>query len=176
MPTIISHALVAFTAGKSVLKSPDKKILVAGMICSMLPDGDVIGFRFGIPYESMWGHRGFTHSFFFAFLLSIMVTFLIFYGKKTSKEITVNTFFFLFLATALHPVLDAFTNGGYGVALLAPFSNERFFAPWRPINVSRFGLNAFRGGYGIQVILGEIKWVWIPSFFLWFITDFLKKE
>jgi inner membrane protein len=176
MPTIISHAVVALATGKTILISPDKKVLIAGMICSMLPDADVIGFRFGIAYESLWGHRGITHSFFFAFLLSMLTTFLLFYDKNTSKEIIMNSFLFLFVATALHPILDACTNGGHGVALLAPFYNERFFAPWRPINVSRFGLDAFRGAYGLQVILSELMWIWIPSLFLWLTANFLKNN
>ena len=27
-------------------------------MCAVLPDADVLAFRFGIPYESVWGHRG----------------------------------------------------------------------------------------------------------------------
>jgi len=38
-------------------------------ICSMLPDIDVISFAFGIRYEDMLGHRGFTHSIFFAAMI-----------------------------------------------------------------------------------------------------------
>ena len=33
---------------------------------------------FGIPYESIWGHRGITHSFFFAALLSSLLVLTIF--------------------------------------------------------------------------------------------------
>ena len=36
----------------------------------MIPDIDVIGFRFGIHYGDFWGHRGFTHSLVFAALLA----------------------------------------------------------------------------------------------------------
>lgn len=160
MPTIISHAVVAWATGKSLYKAPLSKILIAGMLCSMLPDADVIGFRFGIPYESMFGHRGFTHSIFFAVLLSVIATF-IFRDKNTKPKLL---FTFFFLATVSHPLLDALTNGGHGVALLAPFSNHRYFFPWTPIKVSPIGASRFLSEYGLSVLLSEIKWVWIPSF------------
>ena len=32
----------------------------------MLPDADVFGLLVGIPYDSMFGHRGLTHSLLFA--------------------------------------------------------------------------------------------------------------
>jgi inner membrane protein len=43
---------------------------------------------------------------------------------------------FFFLLTASHGILDAFTNGGLVIALFSPFSNERYFFPWTPIEVS----------------------------------------
>jgi inner membrane protein len=55
-----------------------------------------------------------------------------------------------------------FTNGGRGVALFAPFSAERFFFPWRPIEVSPIGLDFF-SERGFGVISSEIIWIWIPS-------------
>lgn len=42
----------------------------------MLPDTDVIGLSFGIKYESVWGHRGFSYSFVFSILLRGVITFL----------------------------------------------------------------------------------------------------
>src|SRR5436189_232698 len=33
---------------------------VVWSVLSLLPDGDVVGFRFGVPYEAAWGHRGAT--------------------------------------------------------------------------------------------------------------------
>ena len=35
------------------------RLLFLAMILSALPDLDSIAFRFGIPYESQWGHRRF---------------------------------------------------------------------------------------------------------------------
>ena len=69
---------------------------------------------------------------------------------------------YFFLVTLSHPLLDSLTNGGLGVALLSPFSNRRFFAPWRPIEVSPIGLQFFSSS-GLVAFLSEIEWVWAPS-------------
>src|SRR6266550_9619008 len=47
-----------------------KRVWVIGVVCSAIPDFDVIGFRFGIRYGDFWGHRGFTHSLVFAAVLA----------------------------------------------------------------------------------------------------------
>jgi len=57
---------------------------------------------------------------------------------------------------ASHPLLDALTDGGLGVALLWPFSAERFFFPWRPIPVSPIGVGFF-SLRGIRVALAELQ-------------------
>lgn len=82
MASIFAHGFTAYAFGKSFSKEIyTKKLWILGIICSILPDADVIGFKFGITYESFWGHRGFSHSLLFALLLGIIVTF-IFYSKK----------------------------------------------------------------------------------------------
>jgi inner membrane protein len=55
------------------------------------------------------------------------------------------------------------TDGGLGVAFFAPFSNQRYFLPLRPIEVSPIGLNFFFSARSLVVIWSEIKWIWIPS-------------
>ena len=70
---------------------------------------------------------------------------------------------FLFLVTASHGILDAFTNGGLGVAFFAPFSGERFFFPVRPIEVSPLSLDRFLTARGLAILASEVRWVWIPA-------------
>jgi inner membrane protein len=43
------------------------------------------------------------------------------------------------LVVASHGLLDTFTEGGRGIALLWPFTLERYFAPWRPVPVAPIG-------------------------------------
>lgn len=135
-------------------------LVVAGAICSMIPDLDVIGFKFGIRYNDMLGHRGFTHSIIFAAALAALLSFTLFRNGELNLWLI---FLFLFLSTLSHPLLDMLTNGGLGIALFAPFSNARFFFPWRPIEVSPIGIGSFFSEWGIRVILSELKWVWLPS-------------
>ena len=65
--------------------------------------------------------------------------------------------------TASHGVLDAMTDGGIGVALLAPFDTRRYYLPWRPIVVSPLGLRPFLSAWGMAVLASEAVWVWLPA-------------
>ena len=127
MPTIITHSIVAgssawgFSSGKGTFK-----FWILSILCSSLPDADVIGYRWlYIPYYHFFGHRGFFHSPFFAALLSIFIV-CIFYRKEGffSKQWW-KYFFYFFIVAASHGILDALTNGGNGIALLSPLTNER---------------------------------------------------
>jgi inner membrane protein len=69
----------------------------------------------------------------------------------------------IFVATASHGVLDAFTDGGLGVAFFAPFDGTRYFFPVRPIRVSPIGVARFFSRTGMEVLSSEMIWVWIPS-------------
>ncbi|HIE0128010.1 TPA: metal-dependent hydrolase [Stenotrophomonas maltophilia] len=68
---------------------------------------------------------------------------------------------FVFVCAASHPLLDAMTSGGLGVALAWPWSEHRFFAPWRPIRVSPFAPQFF-SARGVATLLSELRWVWLP--------------
>jgi inner membrane protein len=163
MPTIFSHAIVASAAGaafrgRQLLMRP-ARFWILTVVCTILPDLDVVAFPLGIPYSSMLGHRGVTHSLLFAIITGMFVSFAFFRADKFS-----NWKLALYFAgiTFSHPVMDMFTNGGLGVALFAPLSNERLFFPWRPIEVSPIGAGFF-SERGLAVIESEIIWIWIPS-------------
>jgi inner membrane protein len=65
------------------------------------------------------------------------------------------------VAVLSHGFLDTATNGGLGVGLLLPFSEERYFLPFRPIEVSPFDPATFVGE-AARVLSSEVRWVWIP--------------
>ena len=159
MPTIFSHALAAAAVGQAY---PERRLprrfWVWTAICSMLPDADVVGFLVGIRYADMLGHRGLSHSFFFAALVGLAVAPLA--GVRSMRRSWLVIYFAL--VTASHALLDGLTDGGLGVALFAPFSNERYFLPWRPIEVSPIGPNFF-SPRGLRVIASELQWIWLPS-------------
>ncbi len=131
--------------------------VIAGVIFSMLPDADVITFRFGIPYAHVLGHRGASHSIMFAVLLaSAAAAFPAFSGMR------LRIFGFLFISTLSHGVLDAMTTGGLGVGFLIPFSPDRYFLPLRPIRVSPLSVGGFFTQRGMQILASELVTVWLP--------------
>jgi inner membrane protein len=160
MCTVITHPAVPLAL--SVWLPPETAsmpLLIAGSVCSVIPDLDVVGFSFGIKYEDMLGHRGFTHSLSFAAALAAVTTITVFDDSASALVI----FSYLLLSTLSHSMLDAATDGGLGVGFFAPFSNKRYFFPFRPIKVSPIGLGALVSSRGRETLLSEARWVWLPS-------------
>ena len=162
MPTVFTHAVSAVALGAvSLPAGAGLRAWSLGVVCAALPDLDVLAFAFGIPYSAMLGHRGLSHSIAFALLLSTVVTALALRGDQWSK-MRLRIWLFLFAAAASHGVLDAFTNGGLGIAFFAPFSAQRYFFPVAPIEVAPIG-RGFFSERGLQVLASEMRWVWAPS-------------
>lgn len=164
MPTIITHAAVAGGAGKIFgggQRLPTR-FWYLSILCSVLPDADIIGFSFGIHYSHVLGHRGFFHSIFFASMLSFFVVVTFFRNLRLfSKKWWLYVLYF-FIVGSSHGILDAFTNGGLGIALFSPFDTTRYFFPWRPIMVSPIGLGALLSEWGARVIICEAVYIWLP--------------
>lgn len=115
---------------------------------ALLPDLDVLGFWFGVPYGDPFGHRGASHSLAAALLVAVVVAGF----AKGQRSLT---FACALLAVGSHGLLDTLTNGGLGVALLWPFTNARYFAPWRPIPVAPLGLGML-SARGLHVLAAEL--------------------
>ena len=155
-------------------------LLLAGF-CAFAPDLDVLSFRYGIPYESQWGHRGWTHSLVFAIalggLMGLMLSLLDLSRKDAeAQSMTTPLFLWLMLSTASHPLLDMMTNGGRGVALWWPFSAERIFAPFRPIQVSPLSAADFFSAWGLEVLASEVIWIGFPALVLVLLARRLNHE
>jgi inner membrane protein len=158
-----SHAVAALGIGACFYRpGTPRRVWVVGMACSVIPDLDVIGFRFGIRYGNFWGHRGFTHSLLFAALLASAVM-LAGFRHVSPRLDRLPMWIYFFLATASHGFLDAMTDGGLGVAFFAPFDNHRYFLPWRPIHVSPIGFGRFFSERGVAVLRSELAWIWLPA-------------
>ena len=172
LASFFAHALSSYAVGKTFPgRHIGTKILALGALSSILPDADILAFRFGIHYEHMFGHRGFTHSITFALIWSILLIF-VFHGGIRSRVLTG---LYYFICTISHGILDAMTTGGRGVAFFAPFSEERFFLPWRFIRVSPLEARDFFSEWGIRVIQNEIVFVGIPCVILIVLGRFLNK-
>jgi inner membrane protein len=147
-------------------KAIPRSLLAIGAFCAILPDFDSISFAFGIPYESQFGHRGFTHSVLFAACIAA------FFAWR-NHEFTVDgaavkrhiVFAFLFISTVSHPLLDALTDGGEGVAIWWPLSKARFFFDDTPLPVCPIGKNFFSAA-GYAALRGELTLIWLPALLL----------
>lgn len=161
MASAFSHAVAGLAIG-TAFRRPEQaaRFWLLGVAGAVIPDLDGLGFWLGVPYDSVLGHRGFTHSLAFAALFA-SVAMLAFDDRVAGTRRRV--WLYLFLATVSHGVLDAMTSGGLGVAFFAPFVNERYFLPWRPILVSSMSPRRFFTARGLAIIVNEIVWVWIPS-------------
>ncbi len=148
------------------------RLVTAGVVASVLPDLDVVAFRFGIPYAAQFGHRGFSHSLTFAAAVAMMGAGC----HRLLRSRPMATFAFLFVATASHGVLDAFTNGGLGVAFFWPFSETRYFAPIRMIQVAPLTVARLLSRCGAVVLVSELVWVWLPAAMLGVVLAFLRRR
>ncbi|QSQ22601.1 metal-dependent hydrolase [Pyxidicoccus parkwayensis] len=151
----IGHVAVGMALGRYEAGGASARRLAGAMallsLLALLPDADVVGFKFGVAYAAPWGHRGASHSLVFATGMALVAM-----GVARALRAPVARWTALtFLAVASHGLLDSLTDGGLGAALLWPFSNERFFAPVHPLPVSPIGTRMLsaRGLYVVGVEL-----------------------
>ena len=140
------HVAVGEAAGRLWAGRPSGSAALAFSALSMLPDADVLAFVAGIPYGAPFGHRGASHSLAFALACGLAVGLV---GRRGRLGVLAAA------VVASHPLLDALTDGGLGVALLWPLSDQRIFAPWRPIPVAPIGAG-FLSARGLRVVLAEL--------------------
>lgn len=160
MPTVLSHVAIPLAVGVGLGTGVvPRRLMIAGVIASVLPDLDVIGLRMGIAYAHAFGHRGVSHSLLFAAVLAALACLSAPLLRSTRLAAAV----FIGLCSASHGVLDMFTNGGLGVELWWPFSEERVFAASRVIEVSPLSLHRVFSGRGLAVLQSELLWVWLPA-------------
>jgi inner membrane protein len=160
MPTVFTHAIVG--AGLATVAPVPRRpalfrVLSAGL--AMLPDLDVVSLAAGVPWSSTWSHRGIAHSLPAALVVGTLAALA---ARRRLALPPARLIACLVVAMASHGVLDAFTNGGLGIAFFAPFDDGRYFFPWRPVAVSPLGLGFF-SARGARVLASEITWIWLPT-------------
>lgn len=147
----VGLAVARAWAGKDASRQTLWRAMVAFSALAMLPDADVIGFKFGVAYAAPWGHRGATHSLVAALVVSAAVML----AARWSRLPPVRTFVAALVAIGSHGLLDTLTDGGLGAALLWPFSQTRFFAPVTPLPVAPIGARML-SARGLYVTLVEL--------------------
>ncbi|MEO8029974.1 MAG: metal-dependent hydrolase [Gemmatimonadota bacterium] len=176
MASFPTHMILGAALGTGIAQPPQRgRVLLLGAACAALPDLDAIGYWLGVPYGSLFGHRGFTHSLVFAVLLATVSVVAV--GRRGIGGTSAPWLWaYLFVATASHGLLDAMTDGGMGVAFFAPFSTERYFLPWRPIAVSPIGIQRFFSARGVMILASEAVWVWLPAGVIAWVGTVVRRE
>ncbi len=133
------------------------------MACAVTPDLDkvvakVLGIFAAITLAPIWSHRGISHSFLFALILSLLATFVAM-RRHWCSEPWRTLFPMFFLVTISHAFIDVFV-GNYGVALFAPFTTTRYLHPIAAIPSISFW-QYFTPALG-PVLLQEMLWIWFP--------------
>lgn len=175
MATIFTHALVAGAIsvfsppgpsayGEKFSKVPRLRLIFSMVLLAIIPDIDSLAFRYGIPYEDVFGHRGFTHSLLFSLGLAVIAGLSIFRAIGIGSKVWWYIVFLLCVAGVSHGILDAFTDAGLGVGFFIPFDIDRYFFPWRPIDTSPVSIRAFFDGPAQAILLNEFFWVVLPVY------------
>ncbi len=172
MASIFGHIAASTALGLSFFpkKATTSALLLAG-ICAFIPDADVLAFRFDVPYTSIWGHRGWTHSLAFAAGFGTLVAWVFYRQEKDWWKMAL----WFVLATASHPLLDMLTTGGLGCALWWPFSEERLFFPVQVIRVSPLEVRDFFSPWGLRILASEVIWIGFPGLVLVLLSRWARR-
>lgn len=125
MPTPISHAAVGYALGIWTQRGvPMRRVCLAAAVCAALPDIDLLF----APYIE---HRAITHSLTFAFVIALLAPGIVLPGVTWREGWRLAAV--LGIATLSHSFLDALSQYSYGIAFVAPFSDERYRFLWTPL-------------------------------------------
>jgi inner membrane protein len=128
------HLAVGMLAGQlhgaAAIHHPRKRRYLAVALfaaLSVLPDADLILVACGAHDSGAIGHRGASHSLFTALAIGLACGWL----ARRMNLPTVRTAVAVTIAVGSHALLDVIGEGGRGIPLLWPLSEQRFMSPWR---------------------------------------------
>lgn len=131
MPMTPTHALVPLAAALAFSNTPVAwRLLIAAAVAAALPDADWLVHHFIRPVNSLYSHRGISHSLFAALAVGLIAA----GGHKWLKVNALTAGVVIAASMASHGMLDMLADSGRPVAYLWPLSSERLFADWRPIH------------------------------------------
>jgi len=123
MDSITQASLGAIVAYAAWNKELGNRSFVWGAFLGTLPDLDILIMPLLNDIQSLYWHRGESHSIFFTLIVSFIVSF--FLKKRYKKKISYQKLYWgVFAVFATHILIDYFTI--YGTQLLAPISKYGF--------------------------------------------------
>ncbi len=177
MASVFGHAFTGFMLAKIAGKRTEgTKFAVLASMAAVVPDADIIALHNGVPYDALFGHRGFSHSITGALLIGFAIA-LVFFGspKRFSRRWWLIALFF-FIATMSHGIIDGMTTGGLGIAYFAPWSPERYWMPIRMIHVSGLNASNLMTKWGWAVLRSEIIWIGVPLLIVWIMAKMYRDK
>jgi inner membrane protein len=176
VPSVFSHAVAGLSLGVCFARPETPRFLLAlGAACAVLPDLDVTGLAVGFGLDHPLGHRGFSHSILCAGLVATALAAVVRAYRPTALG-AARLWWYFFAATLSHGLLDAMTNGGRGVAFLAPFSDRRYHFAFRPIEVSPISVREFFTERGATIMANELVWIWLPCLLVAAVALWLRRR
>lgn len=171
MPFLLSHSFAGTAVGSvPFAERVPRRVWWIAALCGAVPDFDY----FWNPQGRMdfwWGHRGLTHTPFFAVIFAALMVWLAFPGADRGARIRL--WVALFLATVSHGFLDALSAYGRGIPFFFPLSTTRYFFPWRPIQADPHGPGLF--SVLLRSIRTELIWIWLPGTILLALTALRRR-
>jgi inner membrane protein len=137
--------------------------MLAFAALAVLPDADVVVVACGIPDEGAGGHRGASHSLLLAVTIGLTSALI---ARRFGWPV-VRTAVAATLAVASHGVLDAIGEGGRGIPLLWPLSDERFMSPWRVLPDAPRGLKMLSRHGLFDLAIEFVVFFPLTAFALW---------
>ncbi len=165
MPSSLSHAIAGVAIATPFrLRESYARFWVFAVVCATIQDVDYLWSWRVARWDSIYAHRGITHSIAFAVVLAAAVATLGFAGSYW-RGFRLRLFAAFVLVALSHGLLDSLTVYAGGVAFLAPFSAARFFFPWRPLAGPQAGWTEHisRAGRVAYVAGTELLCIWMPS-------------
>lgn len=168
MASIITHtAWTALVVRALPGERVSWRVQVAAGVCAIFPDLDFALAPFSQGPGDPLAHRGVLHSPLLLLALAVVGAVLATPYREWHRSLAHHVLVLWFVGLG-HVLLDLLTWGGPGVALLAPFSAERFGMP-RPLRlvpVVPVGMDEWLGVLGVQALAAEALFVLIPTWLL----------
>lgn len=170
MPSPLTHLIVSVPINALIMKQENKKkIIFFSFFAAIAADFDYVGYLFNFGNLSFFGHRGFTHSIFFAIVIATLICIVFFRNVDFKSKAFLFLLFNFFLAALSHPLLDYLINQNNGVALFFPFSTERFSFPFAPINEEICSAFEYYRKYFWLVLKVEIIYLIFPAILFYYL-------
>lgn len=157
MASVFGHTALGATLGVLLLQERwHWRWWALAAACAFLPDADVIGFKFHVPYAGLWGHRGLTHSILAAAVVATVLVGFYSLRRATLAPALTRIWVLLFLATASHGVLDAMTTAVWGLLFSAQSTSSAIFSAFVPFRYFPLVFEILRANRQCGYLL--VKW------------------